>query len=230
MYVYFGTYFFLYETTQIRVGVASAFLLLSVQNIAQKNLKSFLLKACAAFLFHYQSLVMLPLYFLKANRVNKVFYSVLPIVGILLGKTRLFDGILKNSLIFFPEILSFKLNSYLILQEHGVFAELNVLRSTYMYGLLIFYYSILLLSDRISKKEDVISLKIFGWGIFSYYSLPFLPVLSVRISEFLLVTIIFVLPSMIGLLKERFLPFLAVVIFTTLRLASLLLQYRLFVL
>lgn len=61
--IYFSYSFLLHEMTQIRAGVASAFVLLSIPSIYEKKLKSFLLYAGVAIFFHYSALVLLPFYF-----------------------------------------------------------------------------------------------------------------------------------------------------------------------
>jgi hypothetical protein len=65
--IYVSNFFILHEMTQIRAGVASAFLLLCVKPIYERNGKMFLLFTTIACLFHYSAIIILPLWFLTTN-------------------------------------------------------------------------------------------------------------------------------------------------------------------
>ena len=74
--LYLSNFFILHEMTQIRAGVASAFLLLCVKPIYDRDLKRFLLFAVLGFLFHYSAIVILPLWFLGIKaRKNVLLFS-----------------------------------------------------------------------------------------------------------------------------------------------------------
>src|ERR1035437_6597405 len=76
--IYFSFYFFLHELTQIRAGVASAFILMSIPYIYEKNPKKFFLYAGAAAVFHFSALVLLPFYFLKRDKIHTWYFFLIP--------------------------------------------------------------------------------------------------------------------------------------------------------
>ena len=65
--------------TQIRVGIASAFILLSIQPLKSNNLIKFLALICIGTLFHYSTLFILPVLFLNKNYISRIFYYLIPI-------------------------------------------------------------------------------------------------------------------------------------------------------
>ena len=77
--VYFSYFYIIQEMTQIRVGIASAFILLSIQPLKRNNLFKFLGLICIGTLFHYSTLFILPVLFLNKNSISRVFYYLIPI-------------------------------------------------------------------------------------------------------------------------------------------------------
>src|SRR3954469_5473248 len=72
--VYYCNFFILHDMTQIRAGVASGLILLSIPEIQKRNLLTFLLIIAIGTLFHYSMIIFLPVYFLSAKKINKFLY------------------------------------------------------------------------------------------------------------------------------------------------------------
>lgn len=208
--VYSCFYFVLHEMTQIRAGVAGAIFLLAIPDIVNRNLKSFLIKTALATLFHYVAIIMLFIYLINSKHNKQLFYLFLPLIGILCAITNVGRFFLMSIINFLPEFLSYKINIYLALHEMGIFTEINVF-NLYYSSLLIIYYFAIINTNKFKKEIDVLQIKILGWMLFTFYSFYFLPVFAFRISEFLGLVLIFILPDLISIVREKY--FISFVVF-----------------
>lgn len=208
--VFSCSFFVLHEMTEIRVGVAAAIFLLSIPDIVNRNLKSFLMKATLAILFHYSAIIMLFIYLINSKR-NKLFYLLLPLVGILLSIVNIGRVFLMSTIRFLPNFLKLKLNLYL--KEIGTsrFDTINVHSGLLMIFYLVMYYFAIINIDKFKNETDVLAFKIFGWMLFTLYFFSFLPVLSLRLSEFLGIVIILALPSLVSIVREKSLMYFLIV-------------------
>jgi len=209
--VYSCSYFVLHEMTQIRVGVAAAIFLLAIPDIVNRNLKSFLIKTALATLFHYVAIIMLFIYLINSKHNKQLFYLFLQLIGILLAITNVGKFIFMSIISFLPEFLSYKINLYLNMHKMGMFAEINVF-NIYYCSLLIIYYFAIININKFKKGIDVLQIKIVGWMLFSFYFFSFLPVLAFRTSGFLGVSLIFFLPDLISIVREKlFMSFIVII-------------------
>lgn len=200
--VYFCLYFVLHEMTQIRVGVAAAIFLLAIPDIVNRNWKSYLIKTALATSFHYVAIIMLFIYLINSKNNKQLFYLFLPLIGILSAITNFGKYFLMSMISFLPEFLSYKINIYLTLHEMGMHTEINVFNLYYSSLLIIYYFSIINI-NKFKKEIDVLQIKILGWMLFSFYFFSFLPVLAFRISEFLAIVLIFILPDLISIVRQK---------------------------
>src|ERR1019366_1997709 len=81
--LYVFSYYLLNEYIQIRAGVATGIFLLAISDLVKGNAKRYFLKALLAIMFHWSSVVLLPLYFIVRYIKTGMFY-LLPFIGILL--------------------------------------------------------------------------------------------------------------------------------------------------
>lgn len=200
---YISLYFVLHEMIQIRVGVAAGIFLLSLPDIARRNLTGYLFKTTLACMFHYSAIIMLVVYFFRPNKINKYFYMALPIIGISLAVTG--DVILRliNIVIgFFPMILSYRMNLHIFLLGEGISADINLF-NIYYSVLLLLYYFLLFNYGKMKSEYDLILIKIFGLMLFSFYALSSVPVLAFRVSEFLGVVLIILIPHSVFMFKQK---------------------------
>jgi len=208
--VYFCFYFVLHAMTQIRVGVAAAIFLLAIPDIVNRNLKSFLIKTALATLFHYSAIIMLFIYLINLKHNKQLFYLFLPLIGILLTIINVRKFFLMSIVSFLLEILSYKINLYFTMHGMGMFTEVKVF-NIYYSSLLIIYYFAIININKFKKEIDVLQIKIMGWMLFSFYFFSFSPVLAFRISGFLGVSLIFFLPNLISIVREKY--FISFVVF-----------------
>ncbi len=72
--IYSSNFYFLHEMTQIRIGVATGFFLISIKYIVDKNFIKFLLCIALGTFFHLSILIVLPLYFINFKTIKPVFW------------------------------------------------------------------------------------------------------------------------------------------------------------
>jgi len=210
--VYLSSYFILHELTQIRVGVATGFFLLSIPDIYNRNFKKFILKALLAFSFHYSAIVMFPLYFLHPKKLN-LAYFLLPIVGLISVYFDLSKTFLSNLANLAPNFLAYKINTYLTLLELGERSEINIINLYYTFLLLLTYFGFFLyIGNKIKNNCDVIFLKILALSLFIFYFFSDVPVFAFRVSEFLNAIMIIFWPNFILYFKQKELIFPLVIL------------------
>lgn len=200
--VYFCFYFILHEMTQIKVGVAAGIFLLAIPDIVNRNWKSYLIKTALATLFHYVAIIMLFIYLINSKHNKQLFYLFLPLIGILLAIINVGKFFLMSIINFLPEFLSHKINLYLTLHEMGIYTEINVF-NIYYSSLLIVYYFAIIHINKYKKEINIVQIKIMGWMLFIFYSFYFFPIFAFRISEFLVIVLIFILPDLISTIREK---------------------------
>ena len=193
--VYVANFFILHEMIQIRAGIASAFLLLSIKPIYDRNFKKFITFTLLAIFFHISSLIILPLWFLgefkyKANLSYMI--SIMPIAyGIYFMKITVLN--------FIPiPYVQEKLELYALLQELGTadfLTDINVFNYVFLAKIIIFYLLVwksqLLM---LQNKYTIVLLHIYAVSLFMYPALAMMPVLAGRVSELLGVVEIILFP------------------------------------
>lgn len=208
---YFGNYFLLHDFTQIRAGVASAIFLLAIIPLTEKKFIKFCILILIAFFFHYSSLILLPLWFLSNDKLNKkwktLLYVLLPI-SMLLHFTKI------NFMVVIPiETIKYKIQAY---QEAQEIAEnaLNVFNLLYIVKYLLFFV-FLIFYDKIypNYKYFTILLKIYGFSLAFYLIFSQNTILAMRVSELLGIVEILLIPLLYYVIKVRsFTSFIVVLI------------------
>ena len=178
--IYIFTYYVVHEFTQIRAGVASAFLLLSLIPLSKGNKSLTLVFILFASLFHYSSLLMSILLCFDnktMSKKNKYYWCLLLPLGYLLH----YIGI-GFSFIYIPYI-SDKVDAYQALKEQGLLDVVNVYNLVYLAKIFIFFY-IMYFYDIISQRCSClpILLKLEAFSLFAFSAFSSLPVLSFRIN------------------------------------------------
>lgn len=204
--VYVSNFYLLHEMTQIRTGVASAFLLLSIKPNMERNLKKFLLFAILGFLFHYSAILILPLWFLS----KKINVKILGI-SIFVGYASFFLGLNFVRIIPIPGIQE-KIQAYLTLQEINN-EEVNVFGYLYLLRILIFY--ILLFNYKKFSKYNIyfpLLLNIYAISLVAFTIFGKIPAFSSRVSELMGVVEIILIPMLVYLFRVQILSRLIVVL------------------
>lgn len=201
--VYLCLFFILHEMTQIRVAVAVAFFLLGIPDIANRSFKNYLIKTLLAISFHYSAIIMIPLYFLSPSKKRILFYWVLPIIGFLVAVIPIeIFSFLEYVAVYFPADISSKILVYLSLLKEGHYSEINIFNLFAISMIVIYYFSVFNI-NKFKNPVDIVLLKLLGVQIFVYYFFSSVPVFSMRLSEFISISLILFLPNLVLWFKER---------------------------
>lgn len=217
--VYFGSYFLLHEMTQIRVGVAASFLLLSIPYIQKEKPLQFFLLIVVGCLFHYSLILFALFYFIDSKKINRKLY-IIAISVIFIGTLLGLNIVSLLSLIKLG-FLTQKIEAYQLLLDQGMFGGISLINPLLFLriGILIFFiinYQYLLTKC----KYSLVITKIYAFSIFSFIALSPLPVLAGRVSQLLGVVEIILIPYSIYIIKPKYAVLTLVIFF------SLLIMYK----
>ena len=197
--VYFSGFFLLWEMTQIRAAVAGGLLLLCVRPIRNKRLLPFLALWALAVSFHYAALILLPLYFLRADSAKGwIYYSLIPFASVLYFAN---VDLVDLASLAPVQLIELKIKSYETYADADVD---NIYNAVYLcrcaLGLLLFANR-----DFLSRQNEyfLVLLKVYFVALFIHVALASIPGISSRLSELLLVVEVILIPMLIHLFKDR---------------------------
>ena len=207
--LYVSYYFSLQELTQIRVGAACTFFLLSIPALYKRNGIKFFILISIATLFHFSAIILYPLWFLNSDKIIKKKWVIFLVVSILSGiiLKGVFVNIFNNySLGFFEQkILSYNNDNNAVFNVFNVWIFLRIL------FILIILYKI----ENIYRFNPYIYIlvKIYFLSIYLYYFLAFNPTFSSRITDILAITEILIFPTLIYIFNPKYLARILIIIF-----------------
>lgn len=206
--LYYSHFFILHEMTQIRVGVATGILLLTIDDIYQKKFGKFVFKIFAASLFHFSSLAFLPIFFVDPKKINRLVYFIILLVAISLGLAK---GVNVFKLIPALSSLNSKLAAYDALQNQ--MTEVNLFNVTMLINIFAISLQLLFIGRvRSISKYSIIIIKIMFFGIVSLYMFSSIPVIAWRVSELFLVIGFINLTYIYFIIRPRFISSLIVLL------------------
>jgi hypothetical protein len=212
IYLYICLYFLLHEMAQIRVGVASAVFLLAIPDIVNKNFKNYLLKTVIAIAFHYSALIMIVFYFISFKKINKNIYYSLPIFGLVLALAPNFIfSILTFSASILPSMLSNKIIMYLNFLKDGIHSDIHIF-NIYIVSLLIIYYFSLFNLKKFESKLNTLLVKFLGLQLFIFFAFSCMPVFAWRLSEFIGISLMILIPHLIFIFKQKIFPIMFIIV------------------
>lgn len=181
--LYYSNYFLLHEMTQIRVGVAVAICILSINNILNKELSKFLLKILIACLFHYTAILFVFTYLINFNNFNKNKYLILLLFSFLVGRYVNIIGVISN-LPFLQSVNKIKVYSDLYQVKAEDFANpLNLMLLINLFVSLLVMNKVNLIEDLNMRKCVIIFTKINLIGIISFWLFMKTATIGFRVSE-----------------------------------------------
>lgn len=210
--IYVSNYFIIHEMIQIRTGVASAFILLSIVPLQKRKLKNFLFLIGFATFFHYSSFIFVTLWLLRTGKFNvPIYFCLIPIAYL----THIFIdlGVVLN---FIASLLPFdglaeKLIGYSFARED---LTINVFGIYPLSRVIIFIFFLYFIKDiQRYNKYLCILLKMYAFGIFSYIALAIFPIIAVRIGYTLMMTEIILIPYLIYIIKGFYIPRLIIIFY-----------------
>lgn len=195
--IYLSCYFIVHEMTQIRAGVASACLLLSIKPLYERDRCCYFFIALCATLWHYSAIIMFILYFLPL-KTSKTLWLLLPLLSLLLYALNI--HLVLNVPI---PILHEKLLVYQNLKDtDSIHNIIHVLNWMYLVKLIVFYcmgwkYDILTSKN----KYFILLFRIYCLSLCLFPLLSDIPVLAYRLSELLGIVEIVLFPMLYFLFK-----------------------------
>ncbi len=200
--IYFSHYFLLHEFTQIRIGVATGFVLFSIYFLSEKKYILFVVFSFLAIFFHQSCFLVLFFPLIRNNNKNTWIFALLIPLGYILY---FFNTYLHINMPI--PILQNKIELYEEATKSGFLkdSKINPFNIVFLIRIFIFYV-IFYQSEKISYffPNLHIYLKIYSLSLFSFLFFSRIPVFSFRIQELLGVVEIILIPTIVYLFSERF--------------------------
>ena len=195
---------------QIRDGVSMAFVWWAFFDLMEGKKTRFIIKTIIATLFHYASIIFLLFLFINKKRINRKFYFLLPIIGLILGQYVFSLGFFQLIINYLPDFLKFKAQEYLYLAQYEPESKMNQIHILNIYSLfviIVYYFS--LINFRLDKYFITFT-KIIGFSIFFFLSLKTIPTFSFRIANDFYTFLVFLIPYNLKNFKkeEKYLVYL----------------------
>lgn len=210
--VYYSQFFLLHEMTQIRAGVASGLLLLSIPSIREKHFLNFLKYVFLASLFHYSALVFLPLYFINHNKINVSLYVIILVGSIMLFVLNVSIHPLFN--LFGENPITQRYFIYVNAYSLGKNTEHNPFNVLILLHIVVSMFLLWKAKDMALKnKYSIILIKIYIFSTAVFYLFSDMPVFAVRFYEMLTIVEIILIPCIINTFKQKNLASYGVVLY-----------------
>lgn len=200
---YISFYFELHEMTQMRAGIVSGLYLMALKYLGEGHWKQPAILIFIGSLFHFSSLVLLPILFIDNkdfNRRRTLFWLLL----IPLGYVVYWGGM---NILLNPDIpyIGQKMAIYQTAMEKGrQTVDINIFDPLHLMAILLFYYTYFFRETikRYCPEFNVI-FKATAIGLFTYTALAFLPVLALRVSQLYCVANIILYTGIVFTLKQK---------------------------
>ncbi|MDQ1095137.1 MULTISPECIES: EpsG family protein [Chryseobacterium] len=200
--IYLSHYYILHEITQIRIGVATGFLLIGCFYMYNKNYFMFLFFMLFAIFFHQSSSMALFLILVGNTKRNLKPYLFLVPVGYLLY----FSNTYFNVSIPIPYFQD-KIDTYKEATEAGFIkdSEVNVFNILFLLRIAVLYL-LIYFQERVGSHlpSFYFFIKMYAISLFTFLFFSDIPVFAFRIQELFGVAEIILFPSIIFIFAERF--------------------------
>ncbi|RYE13972.1 MAG: EpsG family protein [Rickettsiales bacterium] len=210
--LYVSFYFLLHEMTQIRVGVASAILLLSIPFMYDRKLWIFFLLCIVGICFHYSFLAFPLCYFLDTKKLNVKIYLIVIGCGIVARLLSISPLTLISTLNL--EAVFPKIQGYQLLLAQDVNSRINLFDKLFLLRVLILLFFIW--KWHVIYKYNqyaVILIKLYAISVIMYIVLSDLPVVGIRMRELFGIVEVILIPLSLYVIKPRYVSVLITVIF-----------------
>lgn len=200
--IYLSHYYLLHEITQVRIGVATGFILISYHYLCKKDYVWFFAFMAIAIFFHQSSSMALILILVSNTKRNLVSYLLLLPIGYLLY----FSNSYFNLTIPIPYFQS-KIEVYKEATEAGFIkdSKINVFNILFLLKIIILY-TLVYFKDKISEslQSFYFLIKVYCISLFTFLFFSDIPVFAFRIQELFGVVDIILIPSLIFIFSEKF--------------------------
>lgn len=213
--IYFSSIYILHDLTQIRAGVASGLMLLSLIPLEARKKYQFFAVVLLAILFHYTALILIPFWFLKSDRINKkVWYLIIPVSYVLL--------FLSISPLDFYKLIPIagieaKVRTYILLQEANEDDKVNIISTLVLLRIMFIIYILRNINViQAVNKYAIILVKIYVISISILIILSKTTAIALRFNEFFLSVEVVALPLILYTVepKNRIYPRILLIVFS----------------
>jgi len=213
--IYFCSIYILHDLTQIRAGVASGLMLLSLIPLEARKKYQFFGVVFLAVMFHFTALVLLPFWFLKSDRINKkVWYLVIPLSYLLLYLS-------MSPLDFYKVIpiagIEAKVRTYILLQEANEDDKVNVISTLVIFRIMYIIYILRNINViQAANKYAILLVKIYIMSISILIIMSKTTAIALRFNEFFLTVEVVALPLILYTVgpKHRIYPRVLLIAFS----------------
>lgn len=198
--IYLSNFFLLQEMTQIRFGIATGLVLISLKPLYERKWKNFLVIIILAILFHYTTVVALLLLLLNPRKINVKVYAFLIVISYFViyflsfNTTNLINNIpivnIQN------KILAYEYDNNAPLNLFNIWLIMRIFLS------FIFLWKIDLLMSK--NKYSILLVKMFVFSICSYVLFSANPSYSIRVSDMFMVSDIILIPCIIYIIRPKY--------------------------
>ena len=205
--IYISQFFILHEMTQIRAGVASGLLLLSIKPLYDRNLRRFLLFVLTATAFHLSGAIILALWLLSPNSRLRPYLFLIPAAIVI--------SILDINILGLIPIpyLSAKIELYQNIKEYtdSVHNQINIFNSLFLVRLAVCYL-LFWAAPTLTKHNRyyTLLLKIYTLSLAALPLFSSLPVVAYRVYELLGIVEIILIPTLVYLIRPKGVAYLTV--------------------
>ena len=142
--VYISFFYIIHEMTQIRAGVATAFVFWSMHDVINNKVKFFLAKIFFATMFHASAIFFVFLYFIRPslNFKDVILYTFLPIIGIAVMYLNILNEFFLFSSSYLPGFLSYKVELYYDLANAGKMEEASPINIGNIVFIILTYFTL----------------------------------------------------------------------------------------
>lgn len=211
--VYISFFYIIHEMTQIRAGVATAFVFWSMHDVINNKVKFFLAKIFFATMFHASAIFFVFLYFIRPslNFKDVILYTFLPIIGIAVMYLNILNEFFLFSSSYLPGFLSYKVELYYDLANAGKMEEASPINIGNIVFIILTYFTLVYLFFHKNQGVYVrpiiiLSAKWLSVGVFILFSFSFIEVFAYRMSSYLLFPLVIIIPFVFTRFKPALIP------------------------
>lgn len=199
---YFVHFFLLHEMTQIRIGLASCFILLMIKELCEKKKTNAFFLFLLAVFSHFSSIICFMFFFYDSTKISIKKYALLIILALLIYLLDI--SVVSCISSFLWGIYKTKLETYYGIMQQGMHDYINVFNVNFLLQLVIVAFLLYLCKRKnILDQYTILLVKVYTTGIILYLCFTEIPSFAFRLSEICFVTEILLLPRLILLFKQK---------------------------
>lgn len=208
---YIGYLYCLQDLTQIRAGMATAFIFLSFKYVYERKFVPFLVCYLLAVSFHYSSFFAIFFYFINPRKIKPVYliFSIIASYVVII--------FLKNPIAIISDYLPVFIKKKTEAYEYEMGSKLNIFNAWQLLRCVVAVI-LMIFAKKINAKNQyfILFIKLYTIAICSFIILSVNPVFASRISDLMFISDLIVFTGFIYLVKNEFLGRLVCVILSAL--------------